>query len=866
MAKKSFVSKISKNMGGLVRKSLLTTLLLAVVVGATVGSFSPNNQATPHDNIIIQGSVRNLPHGGFPNTQITAKNNRGQIIATANTNSQGQYTLSIISTDIHQLPQTDINRVFPNPFSDNTNLIFTPQHTGIYTLRITDLQGRTLLAENHQIASQESVNFQISGLGIPGTYIATIQGSHEQATFRIIQTTTNHQRSVTVTRNAQTKSMKNTPPANNLILEYISQGHLPSDTTLTWASHTNVNKTLQVTPDTIIAPYTIIVNNNRGLLVNNAQITVKPNQQTTPILQGTTNPEGRFQGNIQQIQWTFQGDTIKTINQLNTNIEAAQHQSRTRIDQFANPINLADTLIYIPILQYTINLNLTSTNQEKTPLRFRGYILHQNDTLTAQNFTGTQGTLTIQHTEPTLNVTIGARNIPHFQPTTNNTTITPTTNNATINTTPIIFTYDITGEVRHQNNNPAQATVSTQGRNTNTNTQGQYTLQDIIRNTDQNNAPLTYNTTITATGNFETQTRNITVTGQNQTINFTVPNPPPPLRNVNFTFKPITINGDPQHPDNKIHVRLGNHTETVTVGNQTSININITTHTHDNHITMWDEPPVNTNNEPLYNDVLIIHTQNRQWHEPPIKNNHQTALRTRANQPFDTLTLDINQIHNRHNLEAIKMYNYFDHPEPTVGRIYTNSLTTMRFMTSRSGEFIMGHEPTPNGWTILFKTYDEANNLIVPPAFINNWTSALTQTLNASTRNDGQRTFNWEIIYIHTRDDPRYVAAVNNNWRNTLIIEPHSAMGSAHNAVSGGFTHHMWGRGRTPPFDTDISVAFEEIVEPTYRFSDPIVGWSTRNFILTGPRNNPVLNEYAIRAIRYRQQLSHRTRFDYIVR
>lgn len=687
MAKNSFASTASKNIGGLVGKSLMITLLLAVIISSTMGSFTPDNQTVPHDNLIIQGTVRNQPHDGFPSTQITARNLLGQIIATANTNSQGQYTLSIISTDINQLSQADINRAFPNPFSDRTNLIFTPRHTGIYTLRVTDLQGRIILTENHQIANHETVNFQISGLGIPGTYIATIQGSQEQATFRITQTVTNHHRSVTVSRNAHTKTLKNTPPSNSLILDYISEGHQPSDTTLNWASHTNVNKTLQVTPDTIITPYNIVVNNNQGLLVNNAQITVKPNQQATPILQGTTNPEGRFQGYIQQIQWKFQENTIKAITQLSTTIAAEQHQTSTRTDQFANPINLSETLTYIPILQYTLNLNLASTNPEKTPLRFRGYILHQTDTLAAQNFTGTQGTLSFQHTEPNINITIGARNIPHFQPNKTTTTITPTTNNnRTINTTPTTYTYDITGEVRHQNNNPAQATITTKGRNTNTNQQGTYTLQDIIRNTDNNNAPLTYNTTITATGNFETQTKNMTVTGQNQTINFTVPNPPPIIRQFRITPFTATNKTMPELTNTPftLHIRTmsDNQVHSFTQQGNNPIEVTLQGYNDAEQIKMWHNGHYNATMN--LSDLMIIEHNALDWRAPNIAQNritrewtHQTTL--------DTLRTNIGQLTNPSYNNKLELYMPEYWYETNNGTLNFNSHTVMTMLADRTG-------------------------------------------------------------------------------------------------------------------------------------------------------------------------------------
>lgn len=87
----------------------------------------------------------------------------------------------------------------------------------------------------------------------------------------------------------------------------------------------------------------------------------------------------------------------------------------------------------------------------------------------------------------------------------------------------------------------------------------------------------------------------------------------------------------------------------------------------------------------------------------------------------------------------------------------------------------------------------------------------------------------------------------------------------ATNAVSGGYEIHMWGRARAPPNMIYQAVALEESVEPTYRFIDPVQGQSTKAFILEGTIENPILNNYGISIIRFRQQLNHYTKFDYVV-
>jgi hypothetical protein len=263
-------------------------------------------------------------------------------------------------------------------------------------------------------------------------------------------------------------------------------------------------------------------------------------------------------------------------------------------------------------------------------------------------------------------------------------------------------------------------------------------------------------------------------------------------------------------------VQLGDVIESYNVGVNSEINVNISAITNNNYVKIWDEPPVNANDEPLYNEVMIIHKQNRDWYEEPIKNNNQTAFRYTASQSFDTLKVDIDALNNRHDLEAIKMYNYFDHPNK--GRLFTNGVESSVFLTGRSTYIKMSHEPTPEGkgWKVLFLTHDVASGNPVSQEFLDNWGNALNQVLKASTRNDGQKTFDWEIVYIDSLTQAEYVTAQNNNWKNTLVIEPNNNYTMATNGV-GGYPYHLWGHARSPPGQISIAVGLEELIEPIYR-------------------------------------------------
>lgn len=517
------------------------------------------------------------------------------------------------------------------------------------------------------------------------------------------------------------------------------------------------------------------------------------------------------------------------------------------------------------IYAYTINANLVNQINNKKPKSARVYALLGADTVAVKNVNSTNCSLSFESLNPELELVVGVRNLPYFTGSKKNVSVQQGSSNHALNIEPLLFEYLIQGRVADTNQEPVIASITFENKTVNNDSQGNYLLNKLNRLSDDNNFPLTYESNIIAKGNFDDITKTLTINGENKTLNFDVPIT---TREANFTFKPITVDGDQQSPNNIIFVQLGDVIQTYTIGTNSEINVNITANTKNEYLKIWDEPPVNANNEPLYNEVTIIHKQNREWYEEPIKNNNQTVFRTKADQPFDTLKINIEDINNKHNLELIKMYNHFDHPKK--GRLYTNNKEFTSFIGFRSTYTKMSHDPTPEGkgWKVLFLTHDVATGNPVSQKFMDYWGNALNQVLNASTRNDGQKTFDWEIIYIDSPAHPEYVTAKNNNWKNTLTIEPNNnysmwTNGTGVHEANGSF-YHSYGHARGPPGIPNIAVALEELIEPTYIFTDPV--GSSVDFILKGPYENPELNNFAIRAVRFRQQLSHHTKLNYIVK
>lgn len=505
------------------------------------GLFAQENPA----NVSIQGRVVNQPHGAFPATTITAKNpDTGETLGSTQTDEQGFYQLDLSTVDVSEpeIPADHI-RLFPNPFGQQAFLQINIPLPGRYQLLVADILGRLLIQKDLLLQPGKHL-IPVSLPPSQGPVIFVIRNQHfQQKIVGIQQKTYLNEIGIYNAQIPEYQILDNinssfiSSPDNTIghdrfssnsveqiNLAFVSEGHNHKDTTLTWNNHNNVNVVLQVTPKQVQTPYTILVNNTLGNVIPGAEINVYPNEETQTIIQGNTNQEGILNAIFEQTQWIYQTDTIQKINQLRTNAEAAQHEPKQVISPYANPMNLELTLTHTPY-QYTVPINLESTNPDKTPLSFRAYVLQEGDTLAVQNFTGTQGTLNFEGATSNMNVVVGAINIPHFDATQKNATMNPGENAQTLNTNPIIYSYNVSGNVLYENENPAQANVSAEDQNANTNAQGAYSLVDIIRQTNTNNAPLTYNTEVTATGDFETQTKNILVDGANKTVNFTIPNP-----------------------------------------------------------------------------------------------------------------------------------------------------------------------------------------------------------------------------------------------------------------------------------------------------------------------------------------------------
>jgi hypothetical protein len=152
------------------------------------------------------------------------------------------------------------------------------------------------------------------------------------------------------------------------------------------------------------------------------------------------------------------------------------------------------------IKPYSVTINL-SNDDGKTEQSFRGYVLSGTDTISVADFTGTTGQLQFSSTEGSLDVIVGARNIPYFTGSEVAATLTGN-NTVSIDTEARGYTSEVTVHVSDSDQgNSSGALVEIAGQSGNTDANGNISITlPLISNA--NNQFIAYQETITTnTGN-----------------------------------------------------------------------------------------------------------------------------------------------------------------------------------------------------------------------------------------------------------------------------------------------------------------------------------------------------------------------------
>jgi hypothetical protein len=389
--------------------------------------------------------------------------------------------------------------------------------------------GQLVYESQTNLISGQGVSLDIAGLGPAGIYYATIQGPASHETVRLVQATSNDV-AISVRNNAAISDRREprlkSAQQRKIYLEFVAHNHMAKDTILSWEDHQNLNVTLLQEKQQQAGNISIHVTSNPTAENLNGALIKIHNEHNDLLAQGETGSDGIFNTTITREFLSHEYDTIARYDEVMIMVSSPGHVSDTLTRRYQDNIVVHSILEQI-INQflYTVNTILTGEDPGKAPLGYRAYVLYQADTLVVKNIQGSTGALVFSSEKEVLEAEIGATNIPYFKSTKQNTLLAAGPNNIGLTAEPLTFLYNVAGSVRYQNQEPVNATVSVGGESTQTNHQGQYILENIIRNTDVHNVPVTYTASVTATGDFETQTINITVDGSNKTVNFTIPDP-----------------------------------------------------------------------------------------------------------------------------------------------------------------------------------------------------------------------------------------------------------------------------------------------------------------------------------------------------
>ncbi len=352
---------------------------ILVVLVVLFAAFSSTSYA--QQGFTITGQVTNQPHALHPATTITAKNpDTGEVMATSQTSDDGSYSLFINTTAVNDPEQAFENAILvPNPFYGNTRLQTTIINPGEYNLSVYNSLG--MLLYNRQM------NLPAGRIAIPlriqphhGAFVIVSLHNHlQQTTLKGIQNTkhahgeNNPSGNIHASESSEDINriqaggyilighdrLKNNHN-NDITLTFESDGHYKKDTTITRDNHTNINISLDVIPEEILASYSLSATNNpMNTEVSNGSIAVS-NEHNTPLLNlellnGTAN------GSFEQTEWIYEGDTIRQTNQLTTNITAPNHQPQQIQTPYQKNTNIETTLEQIKQTQ-TNNVNVQATN------------------------------------------------------------------------------------------------------------------------------------------------------------------------------------------------------------------------------------------------------------------------------------------------------------------------------------------------------------------------------------------------------------------------------------------------------------------------------------------------------------------------
>ena len=322
------------------------------------------NAVYSSESYVVHGSVSNLPHGGFPVTHITATCMiEDEVVGTATTDENGQYTLSFFFVGV---PQYKSHRhtlsVYPNPYGRQTTLQAVLPQADHYTLEVSDISGKILMQQKMFLeAGQQHIRLQ-DQWG-EGMRIFHLFSSHYSSRAKGIQSSAAQGSGSFEAGLLNTKNNLKSQFERPIQLRFESENHYTYDTIIDFAEipELQLNVSLQQQKQWQQASLLVEINNNpMQMPVEGVQADIS-NEHEEPLYTLYSDAQGSISYSIERGFYAHAGDTMPDYQMLYITLSKQHHTPGSYTVDYAQNIHLEAELEQIQQEQ-TANITVNATN------------------------------------------------------------------------------------------------------------------------------------------------------------------------------------------------------------------------------------------------------------------------------------------------------------------------------------------------------------------------------------------------------------------------------------------------------------------------------------------------------------------------